>query len=136
MAETAVANDSISQSVFDLQIKHLRDRADSEEKLSSARFDRLEALMAQNLAEQRAIATELRGELKGMNQRIDTNLTEYKLIASGIQGEMRENNARLEGKIEAMNARFDALQNRFAWNIAWVGIIMGLVLAIAQRIWR
>ena len=112
MAEAAVANDSISQSVFDLQIKHLRDRADSEEKLSSARFDRLEALMAQNLAEQRAIASELKGELKGMNQRIDTNLTEYKLIASGIQGEMRENNARLEGKIEAMNARFDALQNR------------------------
>ncbi|MBR0043230.1 MAG: hypothetical protein IJP56_00125, partial [Synergistaceae bacterium] len=71
-----------------------------------------------------------------MNVRIDKNLAEYKAIASEMQGNFRADVVRLEGRIETVNAKIDTLQNKFSWNIAWMGIIIGVVLAVIQHFWK
>ena len=137
MAEaTLFKKEYISQDMFDLQIKHLRERADSDEKLSSARFDKIEALISRNMEEQHAIANEIRGEIKVMNERIDKNFAEYKVLLSDVKSELKEDISDVKGDVKAINARLDTLQNKFSWNLAWVGIIMGLVLAIVQHFWK
>ena len=126
----------VTQEVFDMQVKSLRERGDLIDRLSDARSDRIEALMGQTLAEIRMNSTqlktelkneinEMKGELKVMNARIDRNLAEYKAIAEGINGE-----------VKALKTGFDTLQNKFSWNIAWMGIIIGVVLAVIQHFWK
>ena len=126
----------VTQEVFDMQVKSLRERGDLIDRLSDARSDRIEALMGQTLAEIRMNSTqlktelkneinEMKGELKVMNARIDKNLAEYKAIAEGINGE-----------VKALKTGFDTLQNKFSWNIAWMGIIIGVVLAVIQHFWK
>lgn len=128
--------DYVTKEVFDMQVKSLRDHSDLIDKLSDARSDRIEALMSQTLAEIRMNnnqlkselkneINEMKGELKVMNARIDQNLAEYKAIAEGINGE-----------VKALKTGFDTLQNKFSWNIAWMGIIMGVVLAVIQHFWK
>ena len=56
---------------------------------------------------------------------MDRNLAKHEIIAE-----------RLSGKIDTLNARLDTLQGRFAWNLAWVAIVMSLALTIIQRLWR
>ena len=70
--------------------------------------------------------------IQRMEALMEANLAKHDSIAA----DMRLDNVRLEGKIDSLSARLDTLQSRFAWNLAWVGIIMGLVLAIVQNIWR
>ena len=53
-----------------------------------------------------------------------------------IAAEMRANISEMKGDLKAMNARLDTIENKFSWNLAWVGIIMGLVLAIVQHFWK
>ena len=67
---------------------------------------------------------------------MDRNIAQHNLIAERMERKFDVVNTRLEGKIDALNARFDALQGRFAWNLAWVAIVMSLALTIIQRLWR
>ena len=69
----------------------------------------------------------LGGKVEALNERVDKNLAEYKVIASEIQGEMRTNDARLEGKIDAVNARLDAMQVKMGWYLTAFGLIIALV---------
>ena len=62
----------------------------------------------------------------------EKNLAKHDAIAA----EMRANISEMKGDLKAMNARLDTIENKFSWNLAWVGIIMGLVLAIVQHFWK
>ena len=126
----------VTKEIFDMQVKSLRERGESNDKISDMRIERLEALVdkalteikignAQLISELRHETKETKSELKVMNARIDQNLAEYKAIAESINGE-----------VKALKTGFDTLQNKFSWNLAWVGIIMGLVLAIVQHFWK
>ena len=126
----------VTKEIFDMQVKSLRERDEVNDKISDMRIERLEALVdkalteikignAQLISELRHETKETKSELKVMNARIDQNLAEYKAIAESINGE-----------VKALKTGFDTLQNKFSWNLAWVGIIMGLVLAIVQHFWK
>ena len=56
---------------------------------------------------------------------VDANIARHEAIA-----------ARIEGRFDTLMARLDTLQNKFAWNLAWIAIVISLVLAIVQRIWK
>ena len=56
---------------------------------------------------------------------MDRNLAKHEIIAE-----------RLSGKIDTLNARLDTLQRRFAWNLAWVAIVISVALTVIQRLWR
>ena len=56
---------------------------------------------------------------------MDRNLAKHEIIAE-----------RLSGKIDTLNARVDTLQGRFAWNLAWVAIVISVALTVIQRLWR
>jgi hypothetical protein len=56
---------------------------------------------------------------------MDRNLAKHEIIAE-----------RLSGKIDTLNARLDTLQGRFAWNLAWVAIVISVALMVIQRLWR
>ena len=157
--------DYVTKEVFEMQVKTLKERDDSVEKICDARCDRIEALMEKTLeqirtenfqlrtefrskmnemqednakfrAEVRSDIKEMKNEIAIMNVRIDKNLAEYKAIASEMQGNFRADVVRLEGRIETVNAKIDTLQNKFSWNIAWMGIIIGVVLAVIQHFWK
>ena len=126
----------VTKEIFDMQVKSLRERDEANDKINDMRIERLEALVdkalteikignAQLISELRHETKETKAELKVMNARIDQNLAEYKAIAESINGE-----------VKALKSGFDTLQNKFSWNLAWVGIIMGLVLAIVQHFWK
>ena len=126
----------VTKEIFDMQVKSLRERNEANDKISDMRIERLEALVdkalteikignAQLISELRHETKETKSELKVMNARIDQNLAEYKAIAESINGE-----------VKALKTGFDTLQNKFSWNLAWVGIIMGLGLAIVQHFWK
>ena len=72
-----------------------------------ANMQRMEAIMAANLAKHDSIAADIKMD-----------------------------NIRFEGKIDSMAARLDTLQSRFSWNLAWMGIVIGTVLAIVQHLWK
>ena len=62
----------------------------------------------------------------------EKNLAKHDAIAA----EMRANISEMNGDLKAMNARLDTIENKFSWNLAWVGIIIGLALAIVQHFWK
>ncbi len=118
MAETATRlNDYISQDMFDLQIKHLRERADSDEKLSNARIELMQAFITKAMAEQNTLITDIKGEMKAINERMDKNLAEYKVLLSNVRSELKDDISEVRGDVKAINARFDTLQNKFSWNL-------------------
>lgn len=63
--------------------------------------------------------------LARMEVMMDRNLAKHETIAE-----------RIEGRFDTLNARLDSLQNKFAWNLAWMGIVIAIVLAITQHLWR
>ena len=81
------------------------------------------------MANMRMDVAVLSGKVEAMSERIDKNLAEYKAIASDIQGEMKANNARLEGEIKATRAELAALKS---WYFPLWGIIMTAILAAIQ----
>ena len=75
------------------------------------RFEALEKLMDSRVERMEALA--------------DRNLAKHEVIAE-----------RIEKRFDTVTARLDTLESRFTWNLAWVGIIIGIVLAIVQRLWK
>lgn len=122
----------ITKDAFDIQVKSIRDRADSEVRVSDARFDRLEALIARNMIEQRSAISELKseltGEIKALNERIDKNLAEYKAVASDMKAEISD----IRGDVKALNASVQSLQQRRSWDIAWISIAVAVGIALIQ----
>ncbi len=79
------------------------------------------AEIKQNLSALREDATEIKGEIKVMNERIDKNLANYEAISSRIEGEVR-----------AVNATVQALQQRRSWDIAWISLAVAIGIALIQ----
>ncbi|MBR0043828.1 MAG: hypothetical protein IJP56_03225 [Synergistaceae bacterium] len=61
---------------------------------------------------------------------MEKNLAKHDAIAADMKADVAE----LKGDVKAMNARLDTLQNKFSWNLAWLGVIIGLVLAVVQHL--
>ena len=100
--------------------------------MAEAVLDRLEALIAGNLAAQQAALSEIKGDVKAINERmngaekatnerIDKNLANYEAIAS-----------RIEGDVKAISASIQSLQQRRSWDIAWIGIAIAVGTALIQ----
>jgi len=66
----------VTRDMFDVQLRSVRDRADSDEKLSNARFDRIEALLQRNLAEQQRMNERLEGKIENVITRLSTDISE------------------------------------------------------------
>ena len=79
---------------------------------------------------------ELDKDLKERDEKFELKfqLMEAKMDASVAKYEASSNE--IIGEIKAINAKFDTLQNRFAWNLAWVAIVIPVIMTIIQRIWR
>ena len=124
MAEAAAVIDNKQTAIFELQVKNLRDHVDVHEKMNETKFDKIEALMARNLAKQEELIGEIRSEVREMGAR----MSRMERRLDGLQEDMSE----VKGEIKAIKASFKTLQNKFAWNLAWMGIIMALAIALAQ----
>lgn len=111
----------VSQDVLNIHLQGMKDRAASEEKITGARFERLEAIMEKNMAE-------LKGEINGLRGELKVNLAEYKAVV----GDMRTEISDIRGDVKALGARVDSFQHRRYWDIAWVGIIIGAVIGLIQ----
>ena len=107
MAESAYA----TKETLDTQIEIIKSNINFEKNMTDMRFQSMEKLLNERFGKMEAI--------------MEKNIAKHDAIAGEIRGD-----------IKAINARFDTLQNKFSWNLAWVGIIMGLVLAIVQHFWK
>ena len=92
--------DYVRKSIFNIHMQRIDQRFEALEKSMDKTVERLEAIAETHLAKLDLIASEMRGDIK------------------------------------AINARLDTLENRYSWNLAWVGIIMALALAIFQHLWK
>ena len=79
--------------------------------INDFRFEAMEKLFHESMSKMEAI--------------MEKNLAKHDAIANEMRGD-----------IKAINARLDTLESRFSWNLAWLGVIVGLVLAIVQHFWK
>ena len=101
----------VTSETLNTKIEIIKNDMTFEKGMTDIRFQSMEKLLNERLGKMEAI--------------MEKNLAKYDAIASDIKGD-----------VKAMNARLDTMQNKFSWNLAWVGIIMGLVLAIVQHFWK
>ena len=120
-----MAEEFVRKDVYEADKGHTAQRFEAAEKLVNSAVERMEAMMDKNLAKHETIAVRLEGKIDTLTERMNTTIAQYNAFANSV-----------EGDVKAINARFETLQSRFAWNLAWVGIIMGLVLSIVQRLWQ
>ncbi|MBQ7262184.1 MAG: hypothetical protein IJR14_00540 [Synergistaceae bacterium] len=124
----------ITKDAFDIQVRSLRERDDSDEKVSEARFDRLEALMARNLAEQKELVKDIRAEVLMLGERMDRLEKDVGRLNEKFD-DLREDMGEVRGDVKALSSRVDALQTKFGWYLTLFGVAIAAVLAIAQRMW-
>ena len=123
MTETA-AIDNQQTEIFELQVKNLRDYVDFHERMNDTKFDKIEALMARNLAKQEELIGELRSEFKNM----DARMSRMEQRIDRLQGDMSD----VKGDIKVINAK-SALQSRLTRDATCIGIILGIALAVIQH---
>ena len=124
----------VTKDVFDIHVRSMRDRADSEEKLSDAKFERLEALIAGSIAEQRAIARETGNSIKVINDRlghVEKNLDKLNEKFERMQDDISE----LKANDKALTARLDTQQTKFGWYLTVFGLIITVAVAAIQ-LWK
>ena len=115
----------------------------------NARMDRMEALMERGFARQEALVQGLSGRMDQMDKRMDQfdkRMDQFERRMDQSDKRMDKMESRMEkieadvsdikGNVKALTLAFSTLQNRFAWNIAWVGIVIGVIVAAAQHFWR
>ena len=144
MTETA-AIDNQQTAIFELQVEHLSDRIDANERMNDARFEKIEALMDKNFFEQEAMINEIRSEVKevrsefkdmnsrmsrmeGDINRLKDNINNIKDDITGLKVEINE----VKGDIKVINAK-SALQSRLTRDATCIGIILGIALAVIQH---
>lgn len=92
-------------------------------ELHDAQLERIEALMERNMARQEAIASDLKGEIKLLNSKID-----------GLEQRLE---AKIDGVMDAVvitNSRIDDLNNKRSNNIALWAIAAAVVICAFQAI--
>ena len=137
-AGTLTPGDFITRDAFNIQVKSIRDRAEAGEKVSDARFDRLEALMAQNLAEQKSMFSDIRrdfsgarNEMKLMNNRMTAMENRIDKLDARVET-LQEDVGNLKGDVKAISARLDAVQWKTGLYVALLGIVLTFVIAAVQ----
>ena len=131
---TYTANDFITKDVFNIHVKSMRDRADSEEKLSDARFDRIEALIAGSLIEQKAMAKETANSIKAIDERLGRVEKTVDKLSEKVE-RLQDDVSELKGDSKAMNARLDTQQTKFGWYLTIFGLVITVVIAAIQ-LWK
>ena len=142
MAEAAAVIDNQQTAIFELQVKHLREHVDAHERVNDAKFDRIEALMARNLAEQKAMIGEIRSEVREMGSRMsrmesDINglkddINNIKDDITGLKVEMSE----VKDDIKTLKDSIDTFEKRLPWNLALMGIITVVLFTVIQHFWK
>ena len=144
MAEAAykeavfVPNDFVTRDAFNIHVKSMRDRADSEEKLSDARFDRIEALIAGSLVEQKAMAKETANSIKAIDERLGRVEKHIERIEENLNGKierLQNDVSELKGNDKVLVARLDTQQTKTGWYLAIFGIIITVAIAAIQ-LWK
>ena len=102
-----MADEFIKKEIFNIHMQRIDQRFEDFKDVVNKSIERMEATSEKHLAKHDAIASEIGKEV-----------------------------VEIKGDVKAINARFASLESRFAWNLAWVGIIMALVLALVQRLWN
>ena len=129
--------------IADFQIRKLEDRMNfdekindirfaSMEKLMAERFDRLQEAMEKNLSKYEVLASDIKGEMRAMNERIDKNLAEYKAAVIDVRAELKEDVSEIRGDVKALNAGVQSLQQRRSWDIAWISLAVAVGIALIQ----
>ena len=122
----------VSKEVFNIHLQGIKERAESEERITDTRFERLQAIMERNLLEVKneinAVNERMENGFAFMNERMDKNLAEYKAVASDMKTETSE----IRGDVKALNASVQSLQQRRSWDIAWISLAVAVGIALIQ----
>ena len=122
----------LSKEVFNMHLQGIKERAESEERITDMRLERLQAIMERNLSEVKSEINAVNERMeKGfalMNERMDKNLAEYKAAASDMKTEISE----IRGDVKALNAGVQSLQQRRSWDIAWISLAVAVGIALIQ----
>ncbi len=133
-----VPTDFVTRDAFNIHVKSMRDRADSEEKLSDARFDKLEALMERNMAAQRELITQVSSKIEGVlgqiKKDVESNTNDIREMKKDI-GNLYGDVSDIKGDVKALNARVDTQQTKFGWYLTIFGIVITVVIAAIQ-LWK
>ena len=119
-----------------------------------ARMDRIEALLAQTLAEIRLDNVKLRSELKDEMKSLHTELKddiksvrselredkkslrgELKEDIKSLRSELKEDINELRSDIRVINARLETQQTKFGWYLTIFGLIITVAVAAIQ-LWK
>lgn len=162
MAEAeAAAIDNQQAEIFELQVEHLSNRMDANERINDARFEKIEALMAKNFLEQEAMINEIRSEVKEIRSEFNEIRSEFKEMNSrmsrmerNINGGWGENinsinghltcikddigsissiMAEIKDELRGLNASIDTFERRLPWNLALMGIITVVAFTVIQH---
>lgn len=113
-------------------------------------MQRMEAVTALNLTEQKAISERLDRKIDAltermeqgfalMNERIERNLAEYKALLSDTRSELKEDISEtraefgeIRGDVKALTARLDTQQTKFGWLLTVFGLVITVTVAVIQ----
>ena len=101
----------------------------------NARMDRMELMMERNLLTHEKLSNEIKADMDQINKRMD-QVEKRMDKMEGRMDRMEGDISDLKSDVKAISVGFAALQTRLALNIALLGIVMGLALAIAQHFWK
>ena len=101
----------------------------------NARMDKMEALMERNLLKHEASFNEVKKHMEQIDKRMD-KMDDRMDKVEGRMDRIERDVSDIRGDVKALTLAFSAMQSRFALHLAWMGIVIGFVLAIAQRFWR
>ena len=91
-AASTLENEYVSQKIFDLHLRNMRERANFDKEITDERLDKFQAIMEKNFAEIRAEINDIRGEINE--------------VRSDIKSDIKV----LNTEIRAMNDRFDDMK--------------------------
>ena len=133
----------IRKDVFDIHVKNLRERDEADERITDIRFEQMKALIMATQEKQDALMSELKdfkAEFKDFKKEVIGAIAELKMdnvnLRSEVKEEMSELRGEVRGDLKATNARLDALQTKFSWQLTLLGVLVAAVIAIVQRLWQ
>ena len=107
--DTVTLSDFVTKDMFNVQVRSIRDQAEAGEKVSDARFDKLEALIAGGLKE-------TDNKMKAMGARMDTmsaRMDSLEKSMGRLTEELSEQKAlakETDNRIKALDARIDNVE--------------------------
>ena len=133
----------IRKDVFDIHVKNLRERDDSDERVADIRFEHMARMMddrfdrMQNLIEESVAVLGERIDRveQNVNRRMDRLEKKVDDLGQDVDN-LRDEVSDIRGDVKANSARLDALQIRFGWQLTLLGVLVAAVIAIVQRLWR